>query len=129
MGSQLSVVSIKSSYRDLKVWRKAIELTKAIYTHTENFPKREHFGLSSQMRRAAVSVASNIAEGATRHSTKEFVHFLAIARGSLAELSTQIEIAYEIGFIDEVTNSQLMSAISEISKMLAALKSKLTTDN
>lgn len=129
MSHESSVVRNKTSYRDLKVWQKAIMLAKNIYFMTEGFPKREHFGLSSQMRRAAVSIASNIAEGAARHSNKEFVHFLVIARGSLAELSTQIVIASEVGFLEAVHQETLESQCNEISKMLSGLRSRLTTNN
>ena len=99
MSRESTVVSLKKSYRDLKVWQKAIALTKTTYQITEDFPKREHYGLAQQMRRAAVSVASNIAEGAARQSDRDYAHFLVMARGSLAELTTQSIIAAENGFI------------------------------
>lgn len=129
MSGESLVVSKKSSYRDLNVWRKAITLAKDTYFMTEDFPKREHFGLALQMRRAATSIASNIAEGAARHSNKEFLHFLVIARGSLAELMTQIEIASEVGFLEVIHQEKLESQCNEISKMLSGLRSRLTTNN
>lgn len=79
------------------MWQKAIALSKQVYLFTEDFPKREHYGLASQMRRATVSIASNIAEGAARHTDKDYAHFLIIARGSIAELITQSIIAFETG--------------------------------
>ena len=82
-----------NTHRDLTVWQKSIELCGAVYSATRSFPTAERFGLTAQARRAAVSIASNIAEGAARSSPREFVRFLIIARGSLAELETQIEIA------------------------------------
>jgi four helix bundle protein len=82
-------VSKIESFRELIVWQRAMQLTNAIYDATSTFPKEEMFGLTSQMRRAAVSIASNIAEGSQRGGKKEFIHFLTIARGSVAELLTQ----------------------------------------
>lgn len=84
---------------DLLVWQEAIQLVKMVYEVTAGFPRDELYGLTSQMRRAAVSVPSNIAEGAARFGTKEFLQFLAIARGSLSEIETQIIIANRLGFI------------------------------
>jgi four helix bundle protein len=86
------------SFRDLDAWRLGLELAEKIYECTGSFPKSELFGLTSQMRRAAVSVPSNIAEGRTRSSTKEFLQFISIARGSLAELVTQLELAKRLGY-------------------------------
>jgi four helix bundle protein len=86
------------NYKDLLVWQKGIALVKLIYQITQTFPAEEKFGLVSQMRRAAVSIPSNIAEGQARHSTGEFVQFLSHAEGSVAELETQLIIAVELGF-------------------------------
>jgi four helix bundle protein len=85
------------NYRDLRVWSSSIDLALLIYRLTDRFPNREAFGITSQLRRAAVSVASNIAEGNARCSTREFLRFLAIAQGSLAEIDTQVAIAAELG--------------------------------
>ena len=86
------------SFRDLDVWRLGVELAESIYRQTTAFPRCETYGLTAQLRRAAVSIPSNIAEGRARDSSKEFLHFLAIARGSLDELETQLEIAIRLGY-------------------------------
>ena len=91
------------SYRDLIAWKKAKELALDVYTCTREFPRSEIYGLSAQMRRAAVSVPSNIAEGKGRYSQREFVQFLHHARGSLLELETQLEIARDLGYFDSCT--------------------------
>jgi len=89
------------TYKDLLIWQKGIVLVKTIYTNLESFPKDEIFGLQSQIKRAAVSIPSNIAEGWGRNSTISYIHFLKIARGSLFELETQIIIANELNFISD----------------------------
>jgi four helix bundle protein len=91
---------VVKSYRDLEVWRLGLDLVETIYRCTAEFPKSETYGLSAQMRRAAVSIPSNIAEGQARSSSKEFLHFLSIALGSLAELETQIELANRLGYME-----------------------------
>jgi four helix bundle protein len=88
------------SDRDLEVWRLGLDLAETIYGYTAGFPKSEIFGLSSQMRRAAVSIPSNIAEGQARSSSKEFLHFISFALGSLAELETQLELAGRLSYPD-----------------------------
>jgi len=110
---------------DLRVWQHSIQLTKLIYKTTRAFPKDEIYGLTSQMRRAAVSIASNIAEGSERNSTKEFQQFLAMAAGSLAELRTQLIIAVEIEYIATENASEIPALISDTSKMLSGLRKKL----
>lgn len=90
-------------FSDLVVWKKAIDLSIQIYKITESFPKSEIYGLTNQIRRSSISIASNIAEGCARFSTKEFAHFLSITLGSVAELKTQLIIAKGIGFLDEKT--------------------------
>lgn len=110
-------------HRDLLVWQKAMELTATIYIMSERFPRIEQFGLTDQIRRAAVSVPSNIAEGHARQSTKEFVNFLSIARGSLAEIDTQIEIACRLGYVHEVNS--VCDSIFELTKMLNSLMTSL----
>jgi four helix bundle protein len=109
------------SYRDLTVWQLSMDLVDAIYDMTENFPKREIFGLSAQMRRAAVSIPSNIAEGQSRLSAGPFRLFLGHARGSLAELSTQIEIARRRSLISEENWAQLIGRCDKVGKLLNGL--------
>lgn len=110
-------------YKDLKVWQKALELTKLIYGITRNFPTEEKFGLTNQIRRASVSIPSNIAEGAGRNSDKEFIQFLAIAAGSCYEVETQLIIAIELKYTAEA--EEVSKLIEEIQKMLFAFSNKL----
>jgi len=109
------------SHKDLQVWNEAVELSVACYEVTKKFPQGEQFALVSQMRRAAISIASNIAEGAARTSNKEFVQFLYISLGSASELDTQIEIARKIGLgnVSEIETLQLK--VNGISRMLQGL--------
>ena len=113
------------SYRDLDVWKLAIEFVKDIYRVTEKFPPAEIYGLTNQVRRAAVSISSNIAEGQGRNSSKEFKQFLAIALGSMAEVETQLIIAKEIGYLDATVLSKLLAASDTIRKMIKALSGSL----
>ena len=110
------------SYKDLVVWQKAIDLTVAVYQLTKQFPKEELFGLVSQMRRASVSIASNIAEGEGRKSKKEFAHFLGISLGSKAELETQLLLCERVGLASSSAVSEIRDSLDEIGKMLAILK-------
>ncbi len=112
---------MSGSYRDLNAWRKAVDLVLAIYQCTRAFPKDEQYGLVSQLRRAAVSVASNIAEGKGRSSDKELVMFLHNALGSLCEIETQLTIANRLGFLPAHDFGRLDAAASEIAKMLNGL--------
>lgn len=114
-------MSGEKRYKKLLVWQKAIELTDFIYSATKNFPNDEKFGLSNQLRRAAVSVASNIAEGATRQSKKEFLQFLTIAKASLAEIETQLIIAHRQEYITKKTLESGEELINEIDKMTYGL--------
>ena len=111
----------KEGFRGLVVWQKAKELAVAIYQLTDNGKISQDFGLKDQMRRAAVSICSNIAEGDERDTNKESVRFLYIAKGSLAELITQLEIAHEIGYISLDQASHFQTSCTEIGKMLGAL--------
>ncbi|MFN9969571.1 MAG: four helix bundle protein [Phycisphaerae bacterium] len=111
------------SYRDLTVWQKSKQVCKLVYRATEKMPKAEMFGLTSQMRRASVSIPSNIAEGYNRKTTAEYIRGLRIASGSQAELSTQLEIASELGLINPEPDLQAM--LQEIDRMLFALIRKL----
>jgi four helix bundle protein len=113
------------SYRDLKVWRRAIEMTLAIYQATTGFPKEELFGLTGQIRRAGVSVASNIAEGYGRGSKGEYKQFLAMARGSNLEVQTQLFIAAELGYGNPAQLKTADNLSNEVSKMLNSLLAKL----
>jgi four helix bundle protein len=110
------------SYRDLLVWQKGISLAKTIYKLTADFPSEEKFGLISQMRRAAVSVPSNIAEGQARHTSGEFVLFISHAEGSLAELDTQLTLAVELGFLSPEQSKPCASSIDELRRMLNGLR-------
>jgi four helix bundle protein len=109
------------SYRDLTVWQLSMDLVDAVYDATETFPKREMFGLSAQMRRAAVSIPSNIAEGQARLSGGPFRLFLGHARGSLAELSTQIEVGKRRLFIGEEKHHELIAMCDKVGKLLNGL--------
>ena len=110
------------SYRDLLVWQKSIALAKAIYKLTAEFPSEEKFGLVSQMRRAAVSVPSNIAEGQARNTTGEFVQFISHAEGSLAELDTQLILAIELNFLTTEKVKPCADSINELRRMLNGLR-------
>jgi four helix bundle protein len=114
------------SYRDLIVWQKAIILAKTIYALTGAYPKEERFGLVAQMRRAAVSIPSNIAEGQARRTTGEFIHFISYAEGSLAELDAQIVLSVELGFAVAATIEPADTGITELRKMLFALRRSLS---
>lgn len=115
------------NYRELIAWQKAMDLVVRIYQITESFPKTETFGLTNQMRRAAVSIPSNIAEGQGRSTTKDFMHFLHIARGSLQELETQVIIAQRLEFITEAVHSELTTNICEIARILSGLLKSLAS--
>ena len=113
------------SFRDLRVWQASMDLVDAVYTQTSAFPKDEIFGLSSQMRRAAVAIPSNIAEGHTREGTKEYLQFLAIARASLAELETQVLISQRRKYGDAATAYAILASIETLAKQLSALRNAL----
>jgi len=120
-----SVARTAQSYRDLLVWQKGISLAKSVYSITASFPSEEKFGLISQMRRAAVSVPSNIAEGQARHTTGEFVLFISHAEGSLAELDTQLVLAVELRFVSHRDAEISAGLIAELRRMLNSLRRKL----
>ncbi|MDI1320753.1 MAG: four helix bundle protein [bacterium] len=113
------------SYRDLVVWQKGIELAKMLYSLTTSFPSEEKFGLISQMRRAAVSVPSNIAEGQARHTTGEFIQFISHAEGSAAELDTQLCLSVELGLVRSEQAAPGFTLIDEIRRMLNSLRRRL----
>ena len=112
-------------YRDLLVWQKAMELARAIYRETEAFPKTEMYGLQSQMRRAAVSVPSNIAEGHGRLNDGHFRQFLATSRGSLFELQTQMELSADLKFLDAARIKALMEQCEEVARLINGLLAAL----
>ena len=114
-----------SDFRELKVWQKAMELTVEIYSIVKLLPREETYALSDQMRRAVVSIPSNIAEGQGRETMKEFIRFLSVARGSLRELSTQLEICERVHYLDHAQTSNASCMIEEIDKMLNALSKSL----
>jgi four helix bundle protein len=117
------------SYRDLIVWKKSIDLCVYVYELCTTFPKSELYGIANQMKRASVSVPSNIAEGQARQRSNEFLHFLSIANGSLAELDTQRIIAEKLGFLSRDSSSDLDIQIAELRKMLYSLIRSLKTEN
>jgi four helix bundle protein len=113
------------NYKDLNVWQKGIELAKLIYTLTAQFPTEEKFGLVSQMRRAAVSIPSNIAEGQARHTTGEFIQFISHSEGSVAELNTQLILAIELHFCSPSDGRSSSELIEHLRRMLNGLRRKL----
>lgn len=115
------------SYKDLIVWQKSIELVKETYKSTSQFPKNEIYGLSSQMRRAAISIPSNIAEGYSRKSRKDYAHFLRVAYGSSTELETQIVIAKDL--YKDINYSPAELLLEEILKMLNVITEKLEIED
>jgi four helix bundle protein len=125
VGRQPRAAAKINSYRDLLVWQKGMLLAKMTYKLTSCFPDSEHFGLVSQMRRAAVAVPSNIAEGQARQGRKEFAQFLSHAEGSLAELDTQMLLAIDLGYCSDSEGGPLSSLITELQKMTSALRARL----
>jgi four helix bundle protein len=117
------------SFKDLKIWQKGIEIVETVYTATGKFPKEEIYGLTSQLKRSAVSIPSNISEGFARFHSKEYKQFLYIALGSCGELTTQIIIAYRLKFIDKNDCDRLLSEIEQLSKMIMSLIKKLKTND
>jgi four helix bundle protein len=113
----------------LKVWHMAMEIARDVYVLTGGFPNEERFGLTSQVRRAAVSIASNIAEGAGRYSDKEFAHFLSIASGSSFEVRTQLLIAVNLNYITQEKVGALLKNLSELEKMIYGFRKTLKDTN
>ena len=116
------------SYRDLDVWKKSIQLVKMAYVFTKHFPKDEIYGLVSQIRRSATSIPANIAEGRSRNTKKEFLNFLRIAYGSLAEMETHFIVAFELEMVTQSELDEILSKSSEIGRMLNGLRNSLLTD-
>ena len=115
-------------YKDLVAWQKAMELVELVYVATGEFPKHEIYGLANQMRRAAVSVPSNIAEGQARFSKRDFRHFLRTSRGSLAELETQVLIAQRMKYTDQTSADTILSGIDEVSRIMSGLISSISME-
>ncbi|MCL2101264.1 MAG: four helix bundle protein [Fibromonadales bacterium] len=114
-----------SSPKDLNVWKEAMNLAKQVYLETKNFPKEEVYGLTSQIRRAAVSVPSNIAEGNGRKHKKEYINFLSIANGSLMELETQLILSQNINYLSKENLELLLKQIEIVSRLLNGLRKSL----
>ncbi|MGB1540555.1 MAG: four helix bundle protein [Rickettsiales bacterium] len=114
-------------YRQLAVWQKSMDFADAVYDACSSFPKEELYGLTSQLKRSAISVPSNIAEGAARQGTGEFLQFLSIAKGSLAELETQVILAQRRQFLSKEDMENLLEQADEISRMLSGLQRSLKT--
>ena len=120
--------SIKD-FKDLFLWQRAMDLVVEVYDLIKKLPKEELFALSDQIRRAAISIPSNIAEGQGRNSSKEFIHFLSIAKGSKAELETQLLLCVRINYLKELEIEKAMSLVEEVGKMLHSLQKRLTTNH
>lgn len=109
------------SYRDLEVWQRAMDLVEMVYHVTDSFPKHEVYGLRAQMRRAAVSIPSNIAEGHGRSGPREYLHHLSIANGSLTELETQVVVSRRLGYLSPEYETKLIARSGEVGRMAAGL--------
>jgi len=114
---------VKRSHRDLKVWQEGIELVQHVYPLTSSFPVEEQFGLTAQLRRAAVSVPANVAEGCARSETRELIHFLSIAQGSLPELDALTELAHRLGYVRDP--KEIRARIDTVSGLTMGLASSL----
>jgi four helix bundle protein len=136
VGCRLSVVTTNKlqqergfmagkSYQDLETWQRAMDLVAEVYEETKKFPREELYGLTNQMRRASVSIPSNIAEGQGRDSVKEFLHHLAIADGSLCETETQILIATRLKYLEAASTAKLLSRTGEVGRLLNGLSRSL----
>jgi four helix bundle protein len=120
---------MSGSYRDIKAWQRAIELVVEVYSSTRSFPREELYGLANQLRRAAVSVASNIAEGKGRCTDKEFLLFLHHARGSVFEVETQLTLAGRLGFVTQAEAERMGALAGEIARMLNGLIKAIKSDD
>lgn len=124
--SQITDYKKMKTHHDLEVWKKSIDLVTEIYKTTESFPKTEQYGLTNQIRRCAVSIPSNIAEGAARTSIKEFSHFLSIALGSIAELETQLIVSNNLEYLQKSDFDSIIENLIIIRKMTVGLKKSIT---
>lgn len=116
-----------NNYKELKIWQKSMDLVEKVYSLTSSFPNEEKYGLISQIQRSAVSIPSNIAEGAGRNSNKEFRNFLGIANGSINELTTQLILSIRIGYVKENVLGDIFNLLTEIQKMNFALIKKFSS--
>jgi four helix bundle protein len=119
----------EKAHKKLVLWQKAVHLVVTVYEMTRRFPTSERFGLAAQMQRAAVSIPSNIAEGAARKGRKEYLQFVYTARGSLSELDTQLEIACQLGYLGPEESIKLQAEMDEVSRLLNGVISYLSKDN
>lgn len=110
-----------NGHKNLEAWKEAMKLAELIYQHTESFPAKEQYGLTQQLRRAAVSVPSNLAEGAARHTTQEFIRFVATARGSLAEIETQILLAQTFGYLSAEGAEKVLKQYDSVARLTTRL--------
>ncbi len=113
------------TYKELVAWEKAMDLVQMVYGATGSFPQGERFGLTAQLRKAAVSIPSNVAEGQGRKSRAEFLHFISIAYGSLCEVETQLQIAVRLGFLSQLAADQPLHLLAEVGRLLNGLSSSL----
>ena|SRR5690606_37817432 len=119
------MAGVVNSFRDLLVWREAIDLVELVYRASATFPADERFGLTSQLRRSSVSVPSNIAEGHARPTTRDYLRFLGISLGSLAEMETQLLIAHRLGYLDDAALDPISQSSTRIGRMLRTLMKSL----
>lgn len=113
------------SYQDLVLWQKAMDLAGLIYKSTSHFPKEEIYGITSQLRRAGVSIASNIAEGRSRNTKGEFLQFLGISKGSLSELETQVLLSVRLNYLSVDQSEKILSLSTEVGKLITSFQLKL----
>ncbi len=118
-------MTVVKDYRDLIVWQKAMDLVETIYRTTAAFPREEIYGLTSQIRRAAISIPSNIAEGNGRNTTRDYVHFLGMAYGSVKEVETQVLIAERLRYINSSDSNRLVQMTTEIARLISGLANSL----
>jgi four helix bundle protein len=113
------------SYRELIAWQKAMDLVETVYRATKTFPREEIYSLTAQIRRAAISIPSNIAEGQGRNTTRDFLHFLSIAKGSLKEVETQVLIAERLAYVTRQITAALLAQTTEVGRLLSGLSNSL----
>lgn len=119
---------MEKPHKRLKVWEKSVDLAVKVYKLTSDYPGEEKYGLVSQMRRSAISISSNIDEGAARQSRNEYIQFLYISRGSISELDTQLEISNRLGYIKEIEKEEVFNLIEEVDKTLQGLIKKVRSE-